>query len=224
MPEVVIGLTITTRTPLSIGAGGSSGTIVDKSILRDGWGRPIIPGSQVKGKARHTAEALARALGYHVASSLDEVDGTCIIRSIFGAPGGLKVRAPLVFGDLPLFEPGVKLDDPATKERSGLRTGYVRPSVSINRQRGIAEDARLLFQETTADSVSFHNDRAIVGKLALERDLVLLLTALHLTTRWGGAKSRGLGWVKVEITATWGGTSFDKESLKAQIGALEEKS
>ncbi|PDW00304.1 hypothetical protein CJ255_20815 [Candidatus Viridilinea mediisalina] len=42
-------MTLTSHSALSVGAGGSSGTLADKSIVRDGWGRPLIPGSQLKG-------------------------------------------------------------------------------------------------------------------------------------------------------------------------------
>ena len=219
MAEVVIDLAITMLTPLSVGAGGSSGTVADNSILRDGWGRPIIPASQVKGKTRHTAEALARTLGLTVAESLDQLDDTCVIQPIFGAPG--KRSSPLRFNDLPLVEPGI---DPAklrSRDVTGLRAGRIRPSVSINRHRGVAEDERLLFQETTSESTVFRNERAIVGTLDDERDLALLLAALRLTTRWGGGKSRGLGWAHVEAVARWDETPFDDPALEVALRKWE---
>jgi CRISPR/Cas system CSM-associated protein Csm3 (group 7 of RAMP superfamily) len=66
MTLLVIDLTITLDSALSIGAGGSAGTIADKSIVRDGWGRPTIPGSQVKGKLRWAIEQLLRGLGHDI--------------------------------------------------------------------------------------------------------------------------------------------------------------
>lgn len=217
MLDIEIRLTLAMRTPLSVGAGGSSGTLADKSILRDGWGRPIIPGSQVKGKARHAAEAIARALSLSVAPVFDEVDPSCVIQPIFGAPG--KSRSPLRFNDLALREPAAPtIIDPDT----ALREGRLRPSASINRRRGVAEDERLLIQETTAESVIFENERAIIGALPTERSLALLIAALRLTTRWGGAKSRGLGWARVEVAARYDDAIFDDERLRAALGEWEK--
>ncbi len=217
MPDVRIDLRVVLQTPLSVGAGGSSGTVADKSIIRDGWGRPIIPGSHLKGKARHGAEALARALGQPVAElwppqGAPTRDPACPIQRMFGGPSASPAReghigrpdiAPLRFRDLPLEGDFASSDDVL-----GLRRGVIRPSVAINRRRGVAEDQRLLFQETTVEALVFHREDAIVGQLAAERDLALLLVALRLIDRWGGAKSRGLGWAAVEVRATWGGAAF----------------
>jgi CRISPR/Cas system CSM-associated protein Csm3 (group 7 of RAMP superfamily) len=217
MADVVVALQITLETPLSIGAGGSSGSLADKTIVRDGWGRPFIPGSQVKGRARHAAEALARALGLHVAELWQRrgeslLDPACPIRAIFGGPTGWRDRssapargdiAPLRFRDLRLRD-----DAPVREDTRGLRRSVIRPSVAINRRRGVAEDARLLFQETTVEALTFGNERAIAGTLAEERQLALLVAALRMVDRWGGAKSRGLGWARVEVAATWDGQAF----------------
>jgi CRISPR/Cas system CSM-associated protein Csm3 (group 7 of RAMP superfamily) len=60
---VKIELTISLQSPLSVGAAGSRGGLADKSIMRDGWNRPLIPGSQIKGRIRHACERIAHALG-----------------------------------------------------------------------------------------------------------------------------------------------------------------
>lgn len=211
MPAVEIDLTIVLRTPLSIGAGSSAGSLADKSIVRDGWGRPVIPGSQLKGKLRHAAEALARALNQYVADlpragQAEQPDSRCVIQAIFGGPE--TRRAPLRFADLVLADTSQSLDELAIDSSMGLRRPQLRPSVSINRRRGTAEDARLLLQETTADNLIFTHERAISGELDEERQLALLLAALRLTPRWGGAKSRGLGWASVAAQATFDGQQF----------------
>lgn len=61
--HVTIALRLLLETPLSVGASGSQGGLADKSIQRDGWNRPLIPGSQLKGRVRHYCERLARSLG-----------------------------------------------------------------------------------------------------------------------------------------------------------------
>jgi CRISPR/Cas system CSM-associated protein Csm3 (group 7 of RAMP superfamily) len=62
-------ISILVQTGLSIGAGGSSGTIADKSALKDGRQRFIIPGSHLKGRLRHGCERLARAQAKAVCES-----------------------------------------------------------------------------------------------------------------------------------------------------------
>lgn len=212
MAAVTISLAIAIETPLSVGAGGSSGTLADTSVLRDGWGRPIIPGSQVKGKARHAAAAIARALGWRVAEVGAPPDPAepCEIQLIFGAPG--RLRSPLRFADLALVEPDAP-PDLGIDAGWRARAGQIRHSVSISRRRGVAEDRRLLMQETVAAPAQFANLLAVAGELEREPQLALLLAGLRLSTRWGGAKSRGLGWGSVTATASWGGQEFDDERL-----------
>src|SRR5262245_39989577 len=135
MITVQIRLTVMTTTPLSIGAGGSAGTLADKTIVRDGWGRPIIPGSQVKGKARHTAEAIAAALGIPGQQSFDDDESAMnVIRAIFGSP---RWPSPLRFADLIGFSGDARLDAPESLR--WRRVGELRPSVAISRRRGTAE-------------------------------------------------------------------------------------
>lgn len=85
MINIQIDLEVLSDTPVSVGAGGSAGTLADKVIVRDSRGRPLIPGSQVKGRARHAAEAIAATFGLGVPQHFgDETD--TVIRRIFGSP------------------------------------------------------------------------------------------------------------------------------------------
>lgn len=192
--RVRIVLTVTAETAVSVGAGGSAGTLADKAIVRDGWGRPIIPGSQVKGKVRHAAEAIAGALGLAVQKHFDDDDSEMnVIRAIFGSP---RHRSPLRFVDLVGFAGGVEqLDQPRALQWREI--AMLRPSVSINRRRGAAEDARLLLQEAAPEGLRFGAAQAISGTLPDLTYVALLWVALCSITRWGGAKSRGLGWSSV---------------------------
>lgn len=202
LTPVRFALTITASTSFSIGAGGSSGTLADKSIVRDGWGRPVIPGSQVKGKARHAAEAVAESLGVPVVRPFEDDDKADTDNAITRLFGSVTRRSCLRFADLP----GVIGDVDPTLVPPGIeqKGQYVlRPSVAINRRRGIAEDARLMYQETTLPGVRFVSRDAIVGYLPSLGDVALLWAALRLITRWGGATSRGLGWAEVQVEAYW---------------------
>lgn len=223
MVEVRIALTIASETPLSVGAGGSVGTLADKSIVRDGWGRPTIPGSQVKGKLRWAAEQILRGLGQEIPTPFDtppeRVERETLVRALFGSPGQ---RSPLYFIDLP----GVIGD---TAQMGALRSSpeqhqsLIRPSVTINRQRGTAEDQRLLFQEVAPEVLRFHADPAIHGRLEDRRQIALLWAALRLTTRWGGAKSRGLGWASVDAQIWADRDELDEDALRQDLCDLLPK-
>lgn len=207
MTRLRIDLTLTAESALSIGAGGSAGTIADKSIVRDGWGRPVIPGSQVKGKMRWALEQVLRGMSDTVPSPFEDPPDIVgklaqhkplgrddLVHALFGS---VTWRSPLYFADLQLALVG---EAQAANVRQLL--SQIRPSVAISRRRGTAEDARLLFQEVALEGMAFHADDAISGDLrrlpvAAEQCAALLWAALKLTNRWGGAKSRGLGWVDV---------------------------
>jgi len=212
--SVKIDLTIALETGLSVGAGGTMGVLADKSALRDGYNRLIIPGSQVKGRLRHACEAIARSLGHPICEAPvpetmcpqrpDPPDGPpfprdadgrrcCIICQIFGSP---VYQSPLHFNDLVFI-------DPAIGERSGptradaLET--LQPGIGLNRRRGTVAEGLLFLLETSPawlgeDRACFHNDEAIVGKLPGEEHLQLMLAGLRFLYAWGGGKSRGLGW------------------------------
>jgi CRISPR/Cas system CSM-associated protein Csm3 (group 7 of RAMP superfamily) len=233
MTQLSISLTIISETALSVGAGGSAGTIADKSVVRDGWGRLIIPGSQVKGKTRWGVEQILRSLGWDVPTPFDERERVETeklkrlnssengqlansVRVLFGSP---QQRSPLHFADLVgVVGPVDQIDT----LRDGLEQQHsqIRPSVSINRRRGTAEDARLLFQETGVEHMQFYAKEAITGELDNPGDAALLWAALRLSTRWGGAKSRGLGWSCVDVVVRWDGKVVNCERLAQELRDL----
>lgn len=222
MTPLRIELTITSQTALSVGAGGSAGTIADKSIARDGWGHPIIPGSQLKGKVRCAAEQILRGLGQNIPAPFDESAlverDTSPIRTLFGSP---QRRSPLHFNDLPGIIGPLQPDQIAiVRGRIEQRRSQIRPSVALNRRRGTAEDARLLFQETTLEGVRFYSERAITGNVPDTFHAALLWAALQLTNRWGGAKSRGLGWATVEATVYFGTQELPADDLQKALREL----
>lgn len=217
-----IALTIAGETPISVGAGGSAGTIADKTIVRDGWGRPLIPGSQVKGKLRWAAEQLLRGLGHDIPAPNDGAEREeqdTLVRRLFGSP---QLRSPLHFADLP----GVigELDQiEQLRASTEQHRSQIRPSVAINRQRGTAADQLLVFQELAPGPMRFHAGRAIVGMVASLEEAALLWAAARLTMRWGGAKSRGLGWASVEARVwLWDVARADKPEAEQDEAALRQ--
>ena len=219
MPKLEMSIALTSITPLSVGAGGSAGSLADKSIVRDGWGRPIIPGSQLKGKLRHAAERLLGSVGLPVPTDFNDTKTDTLIRTIFGTGGG--ERAPLRFSDLIGIPDGTpEMWPPAKVDARNL--SQIRPSVSINRRRGNAEDARLLFQETALAELVYRASPAISGdhKTLTLGHAALLWAALTLTDRWGGGTSRGLGWVCAQATVCWDGQLRDEAELKNALRTL----
>lgn len=211
MSRLVIGITLALETPLSVGAGGSAGTLADKTIIRDGWGRPIIPGSQVKGKLRWAAEQLLRGVGKMIPAPFDTAHDNQVKTWVHTVFGSQTHRSPFFFTDLVCVLPS---REDAYNMKSEL--SQVRPSVSINRQRGVAEDKRLLYQEMSLEGMIFSNERAVVGDVETDskEQAALLWSALQLTQRWGGASSRGLGWVRMESTV-----SIDEKRVEvAELG------
>lgn len=209
MGTIEIALRVTARSPLSVGAGGSAGTLANKSILRDGRGRPIIPASQVKGKARHAAEALLLGLGRaaQVPEHFDDDQHETWIQQIFGSP---QRRSPLCFADLAATTAPAEplLPAPRQPEHDKLAVEWravspIRPSVSLSRSLGTAEHARLLFQEISPEALVFESSEAVVGRLPALGHAALLWAALRLVHSWGGAKTRGLGWAEVRVAVQW---------------------
>ncbi len=62
-------ITATLDTALCVGAGGSSGSLADKPILRNTDRNLLIPASQIKGRLRHECEKIARGLGWAICQS-----------------------------------------------------------------------------------------------------------------------------------------------------------
>lgn len=220
MTSLRIEVTVIAETACSVGAGGSAGTLADKSIARDGWGRPIIPGSQVKGRVRHAAEWVVQALGLPIQRSFDDDDpqNDNIIRGLFGSPDR---RSPLHFANLPGVIGSLEQID-AVRHSVEQRQSKIRPSVSLNRRRGIAEDARLLFQETTLEGIRFYSTHAIIGDIASPSHAALLWAALKLSNRWGGATSRGLGWASVETRVHFGTQQLGEADLQQALRDLNQ--
>lgn len=228
MGKIEIALRVTARSPFSVGAGGSAGTLANKSILRDGRGRPIIPASQVKGKARHSAEALLLGVGRAAAvpEHFDQREQT-LIGAIFGT---VVERSPLYFADLAAttepanpLQPVPRQPEPGQPVLDWRAVGAIRPSVSLSRSLGTAEPARLLFQEISPEALVFECSEAVVGTLAHVGQAALLWAALRLSHSWGSAKTRGLGWADIQVALRWDGELCDDTTLQHELRALLSK-
>lgn len=198
-----LSLTARLSSALSVGSGGSSGSLADKPIIKDSFGRLLIPGSQLKGRLRHECEKLARGLGWPICQSPDP-NLMCPKRE--GIPGDFHQESHClvcqIFGN-PALPSRLWVDDLICDLSADAFEETLRPGVTINRRRQTAEDQRLYLIETSPAA-----ELAFTGSLHLLPDCpswskALILSALHHIHALGGSKSAGLGWI------TW-----DPKSLK----------
>ncbi len=222
--QETLELTAIIDTALCVGAGGSSGSLADKPILKNAQGRLVIPASQVKGRLRHECEKLVRALQWpvcesptaqkmcpqRVGQSAAEFDlSSYKLRQGAGHThadsqthclicqlfGNPSLPARLQFSDLVCEEPAENIPD------------VLRPGVSINRRRRTAEEQKLYFLETSPANarLRFHGSihfqpawSLATGETVLFAK-ALVLTGLKHIYALGGGKSTGLGWLHWEF-------------------------
>lgn len=210
----IISLTAVIDTALCVGAGGSSGSLADKPILKNAAGRLVIPASQLKGRLRHECEKLTKALQLltcespvaatmcpqrvglagnfqHPKYNVGDVDVAgdpryhCYICQIFGNP---SLQSKVLFDDLVCTEAPENLPE------------VLRPGVTINRRRGTAEEQKLYFLETSPANAKL----PFKGTITFQPDVstfakALLLAGLQHIHALGGSKSSGLGWLHWEF-------------------------
>ncbi|PHM10367.1 RAMP superfamily CRISPR-associated protein [Nostoc sp. 'Peltigera malacea cyanobiont' DB3992] len=199
---------------LCVGAGGSSGSLADKPIVRNSERNLLIPGSQIKGRVRHECEKLLRGLGWEIAESPNA--GRMVIRrdnppakfnrdeyKIPGYEDTYHCLASQTFGD-PVLPSRVIFDDLICTEEPENLFEVLRPGVTINRRRRIAEEKKLYFLETSPANaqLQFKGEIHIQPSLTPERPdyaKVLILAGLRQIYALGGSKSAGLGWLHWEL-------------------------
>nr|RNJ64960.1 MAG: CRISPR-associated protein Csm3 [Leptolyngbya sp. IPPAS B-1204] len=204
-------------TALCIGAGGSSGSLADKPIIRNAEGKLVIPASQLKGRLRHECEKLTRALGWDTCESPTAAT-MCPQRA--GLPGNFQRneydigdRHPdgsarhhclicQIFGN-PSLPSSILFDDLICTENPQHLPAVLRPGVTINRRRHTAEEKKLYFLETSPANANLR----FVGSITLQPNApafakALLLAGLHHIHALGGSKSAGLGWLHWEFLDT----------------------
>lgn len=204
-------------TALCVGAGGSSGSLADKPIVRNAEGNLLIPGSQIKGRLRHECEKIARGINWAICESpnpktmcpqtvglpenfgineykiFDEISQEniyhCLICQIFGNP---YLPSRIIFNDLICEENPENLPE------------ILRPGVTINRRRGTAEENKLYFLETSPVNAQLK----FTGEILIQQNInpnyvdyakALIWAGLRQINALGGSKSVGLGWLTWEL-------------------------
>lgn len=217
-----ITLSAKIQTALCVGAGGSSGSLADKPIVRNAERNLLIPASQLKGRLRHECEKITRALQWPICESPNP-QTMCPQRSgltndfnrndfnreeyqVFGYEGHHCLICQ-IFGN-PTLPSRLIVDDLICDEKpENLPPEVLRPGVTINRRRRISEDEKLYFLETSPANAEllFKGEIHILPSwtpVTPDRPdyaKVLIFAALKHIHALGGSKSAGLGWLDWQL-------------------------
>ncbi|GAB4195488.1 MAG: hypothetical protein OHK0013_01690 [Sandaracinaceae bacterium] len=194
-------LRVRLRSPLLAGGQSTPVSDVDLTTAVDARGKPYLPASALRGALREACVRLENARAADGVTA-DPWSGGPLTRSLFGEPGrdrpGLVPEAEAVHAGV--AEPersrcGFRVGD-AKLESGGWDRG-VRPGVAISRQTQSAQEG-LHYQVETFDVP----DAELVAACELDASPEaeqLLLDALSLVDGVGRGRSRGLGWVELEL-------------------------
>lgn len=202
-------LTAVIDTALCVGAGGSSGSLADKPIVRNSEGNLLIPGSQIKGRLRHECEKIARGLGWEICESPNA--GKMVIRrenapvkfrrseyEVSGYNDTYHCLISQIFGD-PVLRSRIIIDDLICTEEPENLPEVIRPGVTMNRRRRTAEKKKLYFLETSPANVllKFEGQIHLLPNCPTYAKPLILAAFKHIHAL-GGSKSVGLGWLSWE--------------------------
>lgn len=200
-------ITAVIDTALCVGAGGSSGSLADKPIVRNSEGNLLIPASQLKGRLRHECEKIARGLHWKICFSpnpqkmcpqrgglTDNFERTEYQVSGYDGHHCLTCQ---IFGN-PVLASSVIFDDLICEEDPENLAEVLRPGVTINRRRRTAEEQKLYFLETTPANTKLKFTGQINLIAAPVYAEALILAGLRHIQALGGSKSAGLGWIHWE--------------------------
>jgi CRISPR-associated protein Csm3 len=206
--------------PLHVGSGHGS-DVTDSAVIRDHAGRPVIPGSSLRGALRSRCERLAEALLpgricflYDPDASRD-VDCVSVKPELLRDPSGDLLKEKELWEQLPnclcpscrLFGASaywaskVRIPDLPMLEPGGSDpVTQVRHGVGIHRDTQTAAPAIKYDQEVTMANAHFRLE--IIVENPDEDDLSLLALGLadltHGRMAIGGSSSRGLGGCHLE--------------------------
>jgi CRISPR/Cas system CSM-associated protein Csm3 (group 7 of RAMP superfamily) len=186
---------LTCRTGLHIGVGKSSALAgSDLPVLRDADGRPMVPGSSLRGVLRSGVEALSKSLG---------LDSRCPSVSVANGDPRLPER---LFGrvgqskdDSFSFGSRLQISDARC---DGDALTELRDGVSIRRDTRTVAGSAKFDLEVVAAGAKFRG--TIRLKNGIDYEAGLVAQALWMLDQGllllGGNSARGLGWMEVQVS------------------------
>lgn len=210
------------ESPFHIGGGASGESALIKPLLKDALGRPYVPGSAFKGVLRHEAERLVRALaGQHAVCRPPQPEAMCPQTPQYGK------FCPVcrVFGS-PALPATWHFNDLHAEDEELVKATTLRYGVGISRYRQAAANDILYATETAERSpfLTFKGEITAVTSSTMRNkpsssekrgELALLLAALKALKMLGGGRSRGLGWLHVEVE----GMTLEPNQIKEEVRA-----
>jgi len=212
-PLQTYSITSVISSALCIGAGGSSGSLADKPIVRNSEGNLLIPASQLKGRLRHECEKIARGLKWPICYAPNPqsmcpqrvgLTETCEHKfkreeyKISGIDKRYHCLICQIFGN-PSLPSHVTFDDLICTEEIDNIPEVLRSGVTINRRRCTVEERKLYLLETSPANTQLRFTGNIHLFNAPVFTGVLILAGLRHINALGGSKSAGLGWLHWEL-------------------------
>jgi CRISPR-associated RAMP protein (TIGR02581 family) len=212
--------TLAAQTAMRIGAGRATEPVgTDLPVVRDGQGRPFIPGSSLKGVIRTTAEQIARAAAGPSGACLPTGDDEdqCITKSMLAEAQKQAAKERWndehwanwywdhscltcqTFGSTRLAS-HVKVKDLAVDQITWFDQFQVRDGVAIDRDKGTVAEKKLYDYEVVPAGVGFKLEIVVENAEEWQWGMVWLSLQPFLAGNGavGGFTSRGLGWTKLE--------------------------
>ncbi len=200
--------------PASVFSGLAVAGLVDRMVVRNHDGLPIVPGSSVKGRWRFFAERLARAKpdnmplskAFHNGDAhCKQPENACTICRIFGNPA---LPGLIWVGDAVLDEETAE----HFRNLLGRNTNPVvhpdaeiRPGVALSRRRRAALAGHLFFDEAVP-AATFTGEIMLHAELS-ETEEQFLKASARLVDRIGGRKAVGRGTLANGIKLLSGGAA-----------------
>ena len=236
LPTSSATLSVTVETALCVGAGGTSGTLADKPIVRTAADRLLIPASQVKGRLRHECEKLLRSLQWPICESpvaetmcperagLTEQfhqDRYRLSEALAGYPEAKSYHcyACQLFGN-PTLPARVIFDDLVCETSPDLLAEVLRPGVTLSRTRRTAVEQRFFLLETSPANLALKfSGEVVFTPESPNYGPALITAALRHVNALGGSKSAGLGWLTAKLDA--GDQRLTLDALRPVIGGTD---
>jgi CRISPR-associated RAMP protein (TIGR02581 family) len=220
---VMFELRLSCRTGLHIGAGKSSDLVgSDLPVMRDADGRPIIPGSSLRGRLRAALTSLAqtleldRSLGEKLAPTVSPTGEGKLAQTErlerwwhAGSVGTESLFVERLFGRVAQRSKDVSYA--SRVQISDLRWVGEEEAIAVELRDGVAIDREtrtVAGRSTKYDHEVVPAGSRFAGRVRLlnptEEELGLVAQGLWMLDQGlallGGKSARGLGWVQVEVT------------------------
>lgn len=221
--------TLTTVTAIRIGAGRSTEpTDPDVPVIKDAFGRPLIPGASFKGALRSRLESFLRGIRPDFAIDPSELTSSSWMNRVQKLKKQIKDDAELTRGLLtitdrvsqlfgsPWFAGKFQVRDLSVNLDTWFEQYQIRDGVSIDRDTETAVDGRKYDFQVVPAGVEFEFRAIIENAEAWELGLLMIgLTQFeNEMIPLGGGRSRGLGVVKLQLDEmTWINPTSQKEIL-----------